>query len=338
MEDKIIIIFVYLGVKLPTFAYYSLNFTRQQGNEVILLTDAKYNLLKLGGIEVVEISDFYIRSGFFEEYLLSQIKFRNGFYIKTFERFFVLQQYAILHGISKFFHAEIDNIVFDLENLSERLDSLGDGIFLPLIDRFNFIASLVYVNNIDKLNRFLEFSYKSNKFQTNDMQMFAEYANTYQGHIIILPSTIQVNPENVLERCPLTVKDIGGIVDASIIGHYMLGVDPRNKIGPVFNMFINKLNYYFNLSDYELHITHLNDKLSLSLARSNSNYKIYNIHIHSKRTIFFENNKKLNLLINRLNIKKQSIISLNLSSLLNYNLIFYYMIRIRNLLFKKNYS
>ena len=43
----------------------------------------------------------------------------------------VLYYYASKNNISSFFHAELDNMIFNLDNLDEKFNNYGSGIFVP---------------------------------------------------------------------------------------------------------------------------------------------------------------------------------------------------------------
>jgi hypothetical protein len=239
------------------------------------------------------------------DYILTN-KFRDGFWLRALERFLVLRKYLVCSGIKKAFHAELDNIVFDLSELQDKLDSSGYGFFCPrdAIDRG--IASLVYINDYSSLKCFDEVDLNAAGTSFNDMVFLG--SNLKQSDkFYSLPT------ENSLEMSAPKKWDfidpnlLGGIFDAASIGQYLFGVDTRNSFFPSFNGFVNE-NSGNNLKNLRFQID-LDASLCLvSLPEFGIAYKLFNIHVHSKIFAYIKHREVMHGIINRMNSGKKTLI------------------------------
>ena len=150
MNTNAPLIFVYLGKKLPKYVKYStLLACKTSHSEVVLLSEVALDI-KNDNYKNILIQSFYDYSEFKKvaKYLNFDKDFWNGFWLKTLERFFVLRQYMKHFEINKCFHAEADNMVFNLSGLSQKLDIIGEFIFIPKPSQDRALASLIYINSI----------------------------------------------------------------------------------------------------------------------------------------------------------------------------------------------
>lgn len=314
--NNIKIIYVWIGDKLPSYAYKSLEHSLKfSGCEVILLTTKNViETCKLTSVSLYDINNFYIQ----EEKLFSydyfgDKEFWNGFWIKTLERFYILNSFVQKYNITEFFHAELDNIIFKIDDLSIKLNKYGKGIFAPKDASDRVVGSLVYINNIMTLDKIIK-SIDITNGKKNDMYILGDYF-LKENDAYPLPI------ENVFDRnfkewiyVPIEITD--GIFDANAIGQYILGVDPRlDKYSPVYNQFKNE-NIKYDL-----------DKCSFSYINSNfyidnglNKYKIYNLHVHSKLFYHFDNNISIRKLLNNVNSTHSKIVGKH------YRIIFKYFV------------
>lgn len=225
-------------------------------------------------------------------------KFRNGFWIKTTERFFILYDFVNSQGITSFFHAELDNLIFDLSALPLKLNSLGSGIFLPRDSRTRCIASLVYVNDNSVLKNFCVFAINGISIYQNDMLLLGEFSRS-NSSVYFLPNELSFTENNGLEFISFIQTD--GIFDAAAIGQYLFGIDPRNTLFPVYNCFVNENS----------NIGALRQPYRISIERRESlmnGWNLYNIHVHSKVFHKLVDESWLNAVIKRLNLGRKSYI------------------------------
>lgn len=224
--------------------------------------------------------------------------FRDGFWIKTSERFLILNQFMRKSNLGEAFHAELDNLVFDLTSLNSYLNQIGRGFFCPRDHITRGVASLTYINNLDSLDLLQDFFESSNLEIMNDMTALGQLLNTNTKSFISLP-TENIFSENLKWSTPSHTR-LGGIFDAAAIGQFLMGIDIRNSYLPTFNGFVNensgcnlnKLLFQWNAHDLSLSINNPFTKLSA---------KIYNLHIHSKNFYLIEHGKLPNIIskINR---------------------------------------
>lgn len=300
------LVYVWIGIKLPHWAVDSLQISQELcGLETILLTNSTVN--KLSCVDKhIYIEDFYedpISTD--RDYILAN-KFRDGFWIKALERFLVLRQYLLCSGIKKAFHAELDNIIFDLSGLQFRLDSLGHGFFCPRDSLDRGIASLVYINDLSSLECF------------NGVDL--NFAGTFFNDMTFLGSNLKQSDkfyslptENSLEISDLNEWDfidpnlLGGIFDAASIGQYLFGIDTRNRFFPSFNGFVNE-NSGNNLKNLKFEIDFDTSLCMVSLPDSGIAYKLFNIHVHSKIFARIKQREVMQRIINRMNLGKKTLI------------------------------
>jgi hypothetical protein len=291
------LIFIWIGKKIPSWILDSLEInTKTSKTKIILLRnyDAKYE----GSIENYSIEEFYDS----KLLKLNNRKFRNGFEYKTMERFYILYEFMIKYNINKVFHAELDNIVFDISKLSYCLDQQGKGLFCPRDSSDRGIASLIYINEINALKYFCT---ESKQKKLTDMENLGLYLNERNDIFHSLPTDLIINNNNL--SC-ISYRKIFGIFDAASIGQYILGIDPRNIVGPLTNGFINEnankkidsFIYIFDLNKGELRINY-----------NNLNYNVYNLHVHSKLFKLILNKNKFKKIIDRINNKKKSLLKIN---------------------------
>jgi len=295
-----ILIYVWIGEEIPNWAFISIDLAIENSNcNVYLLTSKYSNLINKKCIQI-EIQSFYNSNNSLLS--LNNDKFRDGFWIKTTERFFILRDFVFKNSIKSFFHAELDNLIFDISELNYKLDNLGSGIFLPKDSINRCIASLIYINNPEVLQQFCEYVCKNPNNSTNDMLLLGDFSNVNKN-VFFLPNEVVFNDFTDIDY--LHKKDTGGIFDAAAIGQYLFGIDPRNSKLPIFNKFINE-NSKFDLRNCTFKISITSNNASIN------DINLFNIHIHSKIFEKLIDENWLNYLVKRLNKKKRTLIIYNI--------------------------
>jgi len=288
------VVYVYLGEKLPKYAKASLEIAAlYSGLDVTLLGNSILsNQVNKNKIEFISIEDFYNSINFMEivPKINYSLNFRNGFWSKTLERFFVLQQYMDFYKVQKIFHAELDQLLFRCDRLLKSLeDSQFKGLALPFHTIDLGIASVFYCNDVKSLESMLNFANVLPSFN-NEMELIAQWAAS-NPHMLKLFPTIasEVKRSDLFHRSGLEIlssTEIGGIVDAAQIGQWVAGQDPRNV-----NISKSPQNKYVSSPSEE--ILSRNDLLNLDLRltsdgslrvsyEASKTYNLYNIHLHSK--------------------------------------------------------
>lgn len=304
-----LLVFVYLGRKLPKYAVKSLKFAVEHSKlQVILISNVK-KLPKLDD----SLECYSYRQEIHYEQYGPYHRFRKGFWIKTTERFFALEDFMKERGIDKCFHAELDNLVFDISQVSMSLDEIGSGIFVPRDHADRAIASLMYINSLATYMDFCDFA-RSCNFSINDMEILAKYLKVNTNNAFALPSA-PLEQEGLRLAKPEGNESSElyrlGVFDAAAIGQWYFGIDPRNTYQRVTNRFENE-KYSANLSDFLLDWDELNSQMRMSSKSSAfSPTKIYNLHVHSKVHEKLLQKNRLNEIILKTNNGREVILSFN---------------------------
>jgi len=307
------LVFVWLGDALPDWAKIALRIAgRTSGLSTVLIGSRKIGVVD-GVARQVWLEDFYeppedkwaAKKGI-------KFGFRNGFWRKAFERFIVLEQYVAKYGVSALFHAEADNLLFHVDELTQRLDTAGEGLFCPRDAKNRGVASLVYINDTSTLRQMVETFFDDRISVTSDMELLG-YMLQHNSQFYSLPTERALNDEPLREWSAVSIDTTNGIFDANAIGQFMFGIDPRN--GGVF-MRNGFLNEYHGCELWNLHITLdveaaeciLNSKASIE-----SEVPLYNIHVHSKLFKTIADPRQLSRIIGRLNNGRTTLLSVRLS-------------------------
>jgi hypothetical protein len=275
-----LLVFVYLGKRLPKYAIESINFALKNSKMPIVLISNIVNLPKFESL----VEHYFYANVEKSEFTEVDEKFRNGFWIKTTERFFALEEFMKVRNIEKCFHAELDNVIFNISNVSVELDKIGDGIFVPRDHEDRAIGSLVYVNSLRIYSDFCQFA-RSHNYCLNDMEILADFLKKYPDKAFPLSSSpvleIGIDVKNLKVSREDRLYEVG-LFDAAAIGQWYFGIDPRNTRRKVTNRFKNE-KYSGDLSDFWLTWDEPISKMSLSSKTQVFTEKsLFNLHIHSK--------------------------------------------------------
>jgi len=309
--NKTKLVFVWIGEPLPDWAIISIKIANAYcGLSVVLLLGKKIEKVLDPGIEIIYLEEFYrppiIISKKYQNFKNNDI---DTFWIKTTERFIVLHQYMKTYNVQNIFHAELDNIIFDISKLGKQLDAIGRGFFCPRDSAERGIASLAYINDQDSIeditNQFLD----DVGLRKNDMQILGRLLseNSSFFSLPVLPPPLENSWNSVgVDICK-------GVFDAASYGQYLLGTDPRAKRKPLLNGYINE---NMNLDDKRLFFKYDNESLKLSIKYCEGDYyNLYNLHVHSKLIGLFADKIKFINIINNINNKQKTLLSFNLKNI-----------------------
>lgn len=273
------IIFVWVGKHIPNWFFESLSLASQNNinREIILIVNCNHKSIDtiLGPVKNIKISLVNINApvDLDSKKLIND----NFFWVNTSLRFWYLRDYVRKYKVKEFFHAELDNAIFSLKNLDEKLNSVGKGIFVPRDSLERGVASLIYCNRVKCLDEFIHI-YRSISRPKHDMEALGIYAAKSPNNFFSLPTeSFQSNSEKWKLINPLITD---GIFDAASIGQYLLGIDPNNlQCKPSWNGFINE-NCKIDWS--EVKVNSDGAGISLKFGFNSYNFCLYNLHIHSK--------------------------------------------------------
>jgi hypothetical protein len=295
MNQNTGISFVFIGDDLPCYARESLNLAvEHSGLDVHLIgNSATQNQIKNKAVTFTAIEEFYDCTNFkkVEKNSLLSKSFRDGFWLKTLERFFVLEQFMTYSGDETIFHAELDQLLFRNDKLLENLNRLSKpGAYFPFVEAGKAVASLFYCNSHSALKSLVDFAANGQRF-TNEMSLLAKWALENPEITSALPTfssaVIKQSSDEHLGVSEIPVEAIGGIVDAADLGWWLAGNDPRNVsllqlpktkfVEPgVRGSFLRQ-----QLSQTSFRYSELDGAVFLKCANQ-SELQVYNFHIHSK--------------------------------------------------------
>lgn len=234
MED---VVFVYLGSKPANYIKHSLELAGLlSGVKVTLIAErSTKKIWQNSKIDFIEVEDFYNpeKFGLAKKNVSLDHEFRNGFWLVTLERFFVLEQFMQVSNRDSFFHAELDQLLFGVDDLLAKLDQKNfKGLYFPLHNLDKAVASVMYCNSKAALQSLTNRACVGDSF-ANEMELLIEWISDYPEYFFALPTLNDVNSIkfdssssksfNVVDH-----KSIGGIVDAAELGLWVGGRDPRN--------------------------------------------------------------------------------------------------------------
>ena len=293
------VVFVYLGNSLPRYVDGSLRLAaKYSGQRPVLLANSPHGKqVEKTGAEFVAVEEFYDPSAFrrASEKILQDHDFRQRFFLYTFERFFVLEQFMAWKGSESLFHAELDQLLFGTNELVEYLDKTKKrGLFFPSHSPTKAVASVLFVNRRLALKKLIQFGTEGEPFH-NEMELLVRFTKAFPEYSIELPTIGAAIPHPGNQKFVFTGKaikpgDLGpGVVDAAELGLWVGGRDPRNlgieerpstkwvyedhKVS-LGRKYLEELRFRF---DYRY------GRLELSHNQSpGDSIRLYNLHIHSK--------------------------------------------------------
>lgn len=294
MKDAEDLYFVFVGDRLPEYVPSAIRLAQKHsGMRVNLLANHVAVPKRLRGIvNIYPIESFYDATVFDKavKNINSDHEFRNGFWLRALERFFILAQFARVHNLRSFFHAELDQLLFNAGQLVRNIESTDrKGLFFPFHSSESGMASVFYCNDILALDSLLEFAIKESNY-ANEMQLLAGWARAYPQMMHALPTminTVKQYPDSELvNKSQPTVHEMGGVVDAAQLGQWVGGEDPRNT--PIHQFPVTKFvdtpnAHRLERSQLEQMKFHLTTSGSLvAQVMDEAQVEVYNLHLHSK--------------------------------------------------------
>jgi hypothetical protein len=288
------LLFVYVGNTLPKYARASLSLAREtSGIPVRLISNGKNRkYAKRANVSFTAIEDFYSQIEFERAKfnILSNSKFRDGLWVNSLQRFFILYQYAEKYSISKFFHAELDQLLFNISELMKALDFLPNrGLFVPFHSERAAVASVFFCNSLRDLKSLLDYASFGPPF-LNEMTLISEWARLNSSSIHRLPTlATELTKSWDFDYQPTTVissAKLEGIVDAAQLGQWTGGIDPRNvdiRHKPKTKFIDSPTPALLTRDDLQGLSFRFEGKTKELFCHFGLNqYRVYNLHLHSK--------------------------------------------------------
>jgi hypothetical protein len=231
---------------------------------------------KINLINVIDLDESY---HFYEKTNLDK-SFRNGFWTLTSLRFFYIYSLMEKYNLTNCIHIENDVLLYYNVNTLENKFS-EDYMYVPFDTYKRNIASIIYIPNCRVFKNILD----KYDFTKNDMENFY-YIKLYTGlikNLPIFPDICATSNEELFVSENFNVFNI--IFDAAAIGQFLGGVDPKNcaydTVGFINETCVIKYNKYSFLWEVE------NNVKKPHLLINGSKFKIFNLHIHSKKLLNF---------------------------------------------------
>ena len=166
--------------------------------------------------------------------IVSNLTGREELFIRSFERFFLLENLMISNNLSNCLFLELDNLIYD--DPYKWLTEFSKHELCYMYDHDDRCSSgLMYINNSNSLDNFLNyilyFIINSNDFM-NEMTTLYRYYTLSTNSVQILPTYWKK------ENIPSMAKENYGlyndsIFDALAIGCFLLGLDPYHTNGKI---------------------------------------------------------------------------------------------------------
>lgn len=287
--------FVYLGKFLPPYAKASLDLAHKYSGMRVHLIGNKTigDSLNCSPCDFTAVEDFYSDDLFSVARLKidSDQRYRDGFWAKTMERFFVLYEFAKYKGLDSIFHAELDQLLFGVSELVNNIERQQlSGIFVPFHSPDAAVASVLYCNSLDVFHSLLVDAMTGDPYPS-EMALIAKWASRNSNSVIALPTAASLvkgrnaaTPKGVFEIMP---HELGGVVDAAQLGQWIAGIDPRNV--PLSALPRNKFvdapaDNLLSRNELEsIKFRYVSNADTVLLDFNNGEtVRIFNLHIHAK--------------------------------------------------------
>lgn len=294
------IVFIHIGDKAPSYAATAIVQARlfnpnaniffvsseKALKELVFLQD-EHNI-QLNSYENIKKSDLHLDYD-------KRCTQESPFWRYTSERFLYLWDFMEAYSLENVFHLENDNMLYaNLELFLSQFQRYYPNIAATFDNEDRCIPGFVWIANcpsMESLARY--FTLKANE-KKSDMEVLGSYRKDDPEHFaktlpIIMSDYNLVYPlesphhhkTNTPERYSNNENVFQGIFDAAAIGQFLGGIDPihaNNQPG-----FINE-SCLFNPSFLEYKWLADNEGRLIPYAIfRNKMYKIFNLHIHSKR-------------------------------------------------------
>jgi hypothetical protein len=215
--------------------------------------------------------------------------FRNDFWFKTVARFWSLSEYMSAHDYEAIIHVEADVWLSPSFPFPKFLN-LGDKLAYPMKSLDEGLASTLYLggrNSISALIKHTEESFKENGKST-DVSVLGSFWKGHEQLFYRLPSGPSsifhhnlTGSQSTIESPARNFEKFNGLFDASSLGIYFTGEDPRNSWG--FRTLFKDDHYEFDTRDLSISLKNN----SLWLIQNENEYEVFSLHIHSKDRRFF---------------------------------------------------
>lgn len=279
-------IFVYLGGSVPKYALRNLQNTADTYSGRVILLSTHPLPRHLRKVENVLVDPAWYDSRKFSQFKkLSTVDklYRNQFWLHAAERLFVLRSYVEKFSVENFFHAELDVLLFNLEDLEESLRELDSTVFLPPEGARRALASLIFVKHAKGLDHLISFLCE-HAHLGNEMKILGAFLQECRGTAIALKSDRLFDSDWPfgLRYC----ENVKGLVDTSGFGQWLFGPDPRNSSRSSFTRYRSG-GLRYDVQNLRFHYSPRTNSVTVRRL-SGPKHPVHAIHVHSKTTAVFQ--------------------------------------------------
>lgn len=288
------LVFVYLGEKIPKYAYLNFLSTARKfpSCSVVLLVDHPFEFKeKSENVEIFHCKDPSMTWSTVRKTHSYSAKFRNDFWFKTLARFHSLSEFMKTSPNESILHIESD-VWLSSRFPIELFENISHSLAYPLTNWDEGVASTLFVKNFAAMEKFIIFCEDEVALNpsSTDVTILGRFHQEYPDDVLILPTspsqTMNYNAhvnENTRRAMSKYFNVFNGVFDASTWGQFLFGHDSRNRLGisPVYrhqehhSISTKKVDFSFEIPDY-LYI-HTKEQVT----------PIYTLHIHSKNKNIF---------------------------------------------------
>ena len=260
-----------------------------------------YSRLYFYRVEIVFINDLIKTDN---HKLFSRKTWLSKFWKVTMERFFIVEEVMRKYDINNAIHLENDNLIyFSVEELFPKVTHGFNTITMPRDNEERCIAGIVFIQGVEAVSKINEHFVDYQHLKTNEMILLGLFMknNEYK--------TLPVVGENMsciwriegskMKEFSYRANELNGVFDAAALGQLIGGKDKRQYKDIMNGNFSNLpvgIEPFINpdaVYEYQLDTIKWikNDRnLMIPVIQGQSNYYIYNLHIHSKELYRFKSN------------------------------------------------
>ncbi len=220
------------------------------------------------------------------------LQFRKQYWRYVFERFFILEEYAIQNPSQSYYMIETDNMVYvPLEIVSQTESLFSQGMAAPFDNLEQGYPSFVFFRNPKSITKFTTFMIEClRKEYLSDMKILGLYRRLKPEEVFpypVLPHSVNTplrerrsfvgHSANAEETAFLSHPSFFLVFDAIAYGQAIGGIDPRNTNGLPTVGYLNESALY-TVQETSFQWVKLHN-MWFPLVQ---NQPLVNLHLHSK--------------------------------------------------------
>lgn len=308
------LILVHLGTDVPSYLETCIQQVRLWSSVPIYLIVfdelKEYLTVRLSHYTVTVVATSELpqtenHSEFLKTYTNYDKQFRNGYWLFVIERFYYMEELMILYNLEKAIHMEYDVMLYeDIVYLYPAANSIKN-MALAFDNDSEGYPSFIFIHNLEALQLLNGFIAITCNNGLTDMRLLSAFRWIYPNILESLPQIPTITYKgNCQERSSISglkpreppaylankFEELGErIFDSLAIGQWISGVDCRNSGGNQLIEYENE-NAFYKVSEFG--VSWRKDALGRWYPVSTKGeYRIVNIHIHSKLLSYFLSNR-----------------------------------------------